>query len=132
MAPMGGGLMNLIAYTAQDRYLMGNPEITFFKTQYKRTRNPLSLQKYAQKNLTKKDTFYILDHCQEQFPELCQNHNNKQKEAHKHVLYTINSLSSQDKWKRIAQSNKKANKQARLRQKRLERRRFKHNSAAFQ
>ena len=28
---MGGGLIQLIAYGAQDMYLTGNPQITFFK-----------------------------------------------------------------------------------------------------
>ena len=28
---MGGGLIQLIAYGAQDVYLTGNPQITFFK-----------------------------------------------------------------------------------------------------
>ena len=28
---MGGGIMQLIAYGAQDIYLTGNPQITFFK-----------------------------------------------------------------------------------------------------
>ena len=28
---MGGGLMQLAAYGAQDIYLTGNPQITFFK-----------------------------------------------------------------------------------------------------
>lgn len=36
---MGGGLMQLIAYGAQDIYLTGNPQITFFKISYKRHTN---------------------------------------------------------------------------------------------
>ena len=36
---MGGGLMQLIAYGAQDVYLTGNPTITFFKIVYKRHTN---------------------------------------------------------------------------------------------
>ena len=36
---MGGGLMQLVAYGAQDIYLTGNPQITFFKTIYKRHTN---------------------------------------------------------------------------------------------
>ena len=28
---MGGGLMQLVAYGAQDVYLTGNPQITFWK-----------------------------------------------------------------------------------------------------
>lgn len=35
----GGGLMQLIAYGAQDAYLTGNPQITFFKTMYRRYTN---------------------------------------------------------------------------------------------
>jgi hypothetical protein len=33
---MGGGLMQLVAYGAQDVYLTGNPQITFFKIVYRR------------------------------------------------------------------------------------------------
>jgi len=36
---MGGGLMQLVAYGAQDIYLTGNPEITFFKAVYRRHTN---------------------------------------------------------------------------------------------
>jgi len=36
---MSGGLMQLVAYGAQDVYLTGNPEITFFKTIHKRHTN---------------------------------------------------------------------------------------------
>ena len=35
----GGGLMQLVAYGAQDVYLSGKPEITFFKAVYKRHTN---------------------------------------------------------------------------------------------
>ena len=33
---MGGGLMQLVAYGAQDIYLTGNPQITFWKVVYRR------------------------------------------------------------------------------------------------
>ena len=36
---MGGGLIELVAYGAQDKYLTGNPQITFFKSIYKRYTN---------------------------------------------------------------------------------------------
>ena len=36
---MGGGLMQLVAYGAQDAFLTGNPEITFFKVVYRRHTN---------------------------------------------------------------------------------------------
>lgn len=36
---MGGGLMQLVAYGAQDVYLSGNPQITFFKVVYRRHTN---------------------------------------------------------------------------------------------
>merc|ERR1712142_184740 len=35
----GGGLMQLVAYGAQDVYLTGNPQVTFFKQLYKRHTN---------------------------------------------------------------------------------------------
>lgn len=36
---MGGGLLQLVAYGAQDAYISGNPQITFFKSLYKRHTN---------------------------------------------------------------------------------------------
>lgn len=36
---MAGGLMQLVAYGAQDVYLTGNPDITFFKVSYRRHTN---------------------------------------------------------------------------------------------
>ena len=36
---MGGGLMQLVAYGAQDIYLTGSPQITFFKVVYRRHTN---------------------------------------------------------------------------------------------
>ena len=36
---MGGGLLQLVAYVAQDVYLTGNPQITFFKVVYRRHTN---------------------------------------------------------------------------------------------
>ena len=36
---MGGGLLDLAAYGEQDVYLTGNPQITFFKTVYRRHTN---------------------------------------------------------------------------------------------
>lgn len=36
---MGGGLLQLVAYGAQDVYLTGNPQVTFFRTVYRRHTN---------------------------------------------------------------------------------------------
>lgn len=36
---MSGGLMQLVAYGAQDAYLSGNPQVTFFKVVYRRHTN---------------------------------------------------------------------------------------------
>src|SRR5437868_694119 len=36
---MSGGLMQLVAYGAQDIYLTGNPQITYFKVVYRRHTN---------------------------------------------------------------------------------------------
>jgi hypothetical protein len=44
---MGGGLMQLVAYGAQDIYLSGNPQITFFKVVYRRHTN-FSMESIAQ------------------------------------------------------------------------------------
>lgn len=39
MPPIGGGLMQLVAYGAQDVYLSNSPQITFFRTTYRRHTN---------------------------------------------------------------------------------------------
>merc|ERR1712036_36246 len=39
MGIMGGGLMQLVAYGAQDVYLTGNPQITFWRVTYRRHTN---------------------------------------------------------------------------------------------
>ena len=44
---MGGGLMQLVAYGAQDIFLTGNPQITFFKVVYRRHTN-FSVESIAQ------------------------------------------------------------------------------------
>ena len=36
---MAGGLIQLVAYGSQDMYLTGNPQITFFKSVYRRHTN---------------------------------------------------------------------------------------------
>ena len=36
---MGGGILQLVAYGAQDIYLTGNPQMTFFKVVYHRHTN---------------------------------------------------------------------------------------------
>ena len=36
---MGGGLIQLVSLGIQDEYLTGNPQITFFKTVYRRHSN---------------------------------------------------------------------------------------------
>ena len=36
---MGGGLLQLVAYGAQDAYLSGNPQITFWRGLFKRHTN---------------------------------------------------------------------------------------------
>ena len=36
---MGGGLIQLLAYGAENQYLMGNPQITYWKLVYKRHTN---------------------------------------------------------------------------------------------
>ena len=47
---MGGGLMQLVAYGAQDIYLTGSPQITFFKVIYRDT--PTLLVNPSSKPLT--------------------------------------------------------------------------------
>ena len=36
---MAGGLMQLVAHGAQDLYITGNPQVTFFKSVYRRHTN---------------------------------------------------------------------------------------------
>ena len=36
---MGGGLLQLSAYGSENEYINGNPQITFFKTVYRRYTN---------------------------------------------------------------------------------------------
>ena len=36
---MGGGMLQISAYGSQDVYLTGNPQITFFKSVYRRHTN---------------------------------------------------------------------------------------------
>ena len=47
---MGGGLLQLVAYGAQDVYLSGNPEITFFKFVHRRYTN-FAIEHIEQTNL---------------------------------------------------------------------------------
>ena len=49
---MGGGLMQLVAYGAQDIYLTGNPQITFFKVVYRRHTN-FSMEAIKQNSVDK-------------------------------------------------------------------------------
>ena len=44
---MGGGLIQLVAYGAQDIYISGNPQITFFKAVYKR-HTMFAIENFAQ------------------------------------------------------------------------------------
>jgi hypothetical protein len=48
---MGGGLMQLVAYGAQDIYLTGNPQITFWKVVYRRHTN------FAMESIEQTSTF---------------------------------------------------------------------------
>jgi hypothetical protein len=54
---MGGGLMQLVAYGAQDIYLTGNPQITFFKVVYRRHTN-FSIEAIQQIFEQSSDNFY--------------------------------------------------------------------------
>ena len=36
---MAGGILQLVAYSSQDFYLTGNPQITYFKVVYRRHTN---------------------------------------------------------------------------------------------
>ena len=57
MPPLsGGGLMQLVAYGAQDIYLTANPSITFFKTTYRRDTEGSYLKSREQKRVEFKNT----------------------------------------------------------------------------
>ena len=45
---MGGGLMQLVAYGAQDIYLTGNPQITFFKVVHRGNNTKFSMEAIEQ------------------------------------------------------------------------------------
>ena len=47
---MPGGLLQLAAYGAQNQYLNGNPQLTFFKVVYRRYTN-FSMEYIQQKNM---------------------------------------------------------------------------------
>ena len=63
---MGGGLLQLIAYGAQDAYLSGNPQITFWKGLYKRHTNfamePFRINFNGQPNWGTKQTAIVGRH----------------------------------------------------------------------
>jgi len=68
MPPLPGGLMQLIAYGAQDLYLTGNPHINTFDIRYlKRIHNPLSLQDMCLTCTSKKEKDYLCSR-KEAFP----------------------------------------------------------------
>ena len=52
---MGGGLIQLVSLGSQDEYLIGNPQITFFKTVYRRHTN-FAIETIEQTINGKKDT----------------------------------------------------------------------------
>jgi hypothetical protein len=63
---MGGGLLQLVAYGAQDAYLSGNPQITFWKGLYKRHTNfamePFRINFNGQANWGTKQTAIMTRH----------------------------------------------------------------------
>ena len=63
---MGGGLLQLVAYGAQDAYLSGNPQITFWKGLYKRHTNfamePFRINFNGQANWGVKQTAIMTRH----------------------------------------------------------------------
>lgn len=63
---MGGGLLQLVAYGAQDAYLSGNPQITFWKGLYKRHTNfamePFRVNFNGQPNWGTKQTAMMTRH----------------------------------------------------------------------
>lgn len=63
---MGGGLLQLVAYGAQDAYLSGNPQITFWKGLYKRHTNfamePFRINFNGQPNWGTKQTAIVGRH----------------------------------------------------------------------
>ena len=132
--PLGGGLMSLISYGAQDLYLTDpDPQVTYFKTQQKQIiHQPLSLQRYAQKTLSTKDTLYVLSNCQDQFPEMCEDIYEEIRIPFRRVLCELKyAISHEVQWINLVKSNKTANRCARIREKRLTRQKYKHNFAGF-
>jgi hypothetical protein len=57
---MSGGLLNLVAKGAQDLYLIGNPQMTYFKIVYRRYVNFSIYDSYLQDKLLRDfNTMYI-------------------------------------------------------------------------
>ncbi len=60
---MSGGLMQLVAYGAQDVYLTGSPQITFFKIVYRRHTNfsiePIPITFQSQPGYGKRSTVLV-------------------------------------------------------------------------
>jgi hypothetical protein len=89
---MGGGLMQLVAYGAQDVYLTGNPQITFFKVVYKRHTNfsiePIevtfngnaSFNRKVQAHITRNGDLITKIYLRVDLPEVCVNENLSGKE----------------------------------------------------
>ena len=92
-----GGLMNLIAYGAQDTYLTANP-IILFKRKIK------SLQDYAFEFLTEQQKTILYNNCKEIFPKYIELLEKKKKQGFSTVLFDIrNSLHSSKKLPLIRQ-----------------------------
>ena len=62
---MGGGLMQLVAYGAQDIYLTGNPQMTYFKSVYNRITNFSIESRISEisRTIRKKNIFNLFSTC---------------------------------------------------------------------
>ena len=89
--------MQLVAYGAQDQYIVGNPQVTFFRTLYEKHRNyssvpqvyqPSSLKEYCLKQLSQKHIteLFVL---REQYPEFFERFDADRKRKFSHILERI-------------------------------------------
>lgn len=114
-----GGLMQLVAYGAQDIRLTGHKDITFFPI----IRQPLSLYAYATKCLPQKDITFILVNYETQFPDIYQKFDrirrNTAKKMHQELIKKFEENIPTQFFKKIRLNAKTANQEGRKRQVRI-------------
>ena len=120
------GLMQLVAFGAQDRILLDSNASPCKLFKIKQCNNVKSLKYLCIKGLRQRDITYILIYCRSLFPDLCLKYDLERKMKMRYVHRDI--IASP----KVQLRNKISNKKAKSREKRLIRQKWKHNSAHFQ